>query len=457
MLEIERFGIWLPKTGVVLDDVTLRCQPGEVWGVVGRTSSGASTLLHALAGRLPTGARVRGKMNVDPRDVLYVGQLPQARVLGYLGGIAAQSDFDAASFGLQDHLQHRTTSVPPDVRTGLLLATLCQAPHAPVVLVDAVLTAAAAPLRRRFAAELRRRASAGSLVLWADHELDTLWTAADHFLELDQGRVAQATSSDEWIPTTLPEPTLLTLSRLLGVPVEESHGSEAFRDHASLRKQLPTAVRSHSGRRSSTTIIPAEELGLIGSPLEFGVGESVGLVDRSGRPERTARRISKHLGGDALSSHLPRDVSSAEVAHSWARRHGQAAQRILETSHLTRVDEPLSRFGTGDVARLRAALSQATTTPLWLPHIQAGLDPRERHDLATTLAKESAGLRLITGRDVDFLVRACQRIIVLDGERVLDSGSPRAMAAHLPDAPVVSDALGSRRFLRLTDIPREVV
>ncbi|NLE96994.1 MAG: hypothetical protein GX596_03255 [Propionibacterium sp.] len=415
MLELDRFGLWLPGTGTVLDDVTWRGAAGELWGVVGRTGSGASSLLRAVGGSLPPGAHRCGRLRFRRGDVLHISQLPPIGVADYLGALGV-GVAEVEALGLSPYLRHRTTAVPPDIRAALLLAALRGSRPAPVVLVDAVLTAAAPRHRELFAAELRRRADHGALVLWADHDLDTLSSVAHHILELDHGRVAQAVAADQWHPATLPEPALRTLARLLDIDVAHSHSTAAV--HARARHAPHTARPTlRTPGPASLTIIPAEEVGLTGAPLEFGAAESVGVINLGRRVEPDARRIIARLGGEVIGSHLPSDGR-----------------------------------GTGDIARRRVERSTASTTPLWLPHIQAGLDPRERHDLATRLAGENPGVRIVTGRDVEFLVRACRRIIVLDGDRVVTAGTPHAVAELLPDAPLVSRALATRRVLRISDL-----
>lgn len=199
MLEFDGVGAWLPGQGVVLDDVQFAPKSGEIWAVVGRSGAGASTLLRAASNRLPHGALLRGHIR-RRGSIVHVGELPPVGVADYLGAFAR--------YGAERHLHHRTTSVPPDVRAGLLLAALHQATPADTVLVDAQLTAAPARIRQDFADEIARRAERGATVCWADHDLPTLLAHASHVLELGHGQVLAACPVDEWVPATLPDPRI---------------------------------------------------------------------------------------------------------------------------------------------------------------------------------------------------------------------------------------------------------
>ena len=276
MPELHEFGIWLPGPGIVADNITVRFAPGQLWAVVGRSGSGASVLLRAMAGRLPATARTRGALALHHSSVLHVGALPPLGVAEYLGGLAGRTALVPGRYDADAHLDHRTTSVPPDVRAGLLLAALERAPRRDLVLVDACLTAASAHVRDAFGAELRRRTRDGACVLWADHALDTLMAHATHVLELGLGRQLAAEPAPSWVPVSLP-------------PL--------------LRRPAGASARRVRG---SATIVSADRLDLDGAAVEVPAGATVGIVRRGGRPEPFARRLVSALGGKVLSSHARR-------------------------------------------------------------------------------------------------------------------------------------------------------
>lgn len=306
MLEFDGVGAWLPGQGVVLDEVSVAPQPGEIWAVVGRSGAGSSTLLRAADDRLPHGALVRGRIR-RRGGILHIGDLPPVKVSEFLGALASGPGFDVARFGALDHLGHRTTTVPPDVRAGLLLAALEQAPRHDVVLVDAVLTAAPARIRHEFGAALSRRAADGATVCWADHDLSTLLAHSTHVLELGHGQVLAACPVDDWLPATLPDPRTTT-------------------DAAPHRTAAPGGV--------SSTIVEPGVLGLTGKSIELPAGICVGIVRRGARPEPIARLLVEHLGGDVVSSHArPRRPLPLTNRALWLP-HAQAGLDALQRQEL---------------------------------------------------------------------------------------------------------------------------
>ncbi len=79
----------------VLSGVDLLAQPGRRIGLVGENGVGKSTLLRAVAGRLPSRARLSGTVEA-PEDLVLLGQEPPFRdrdtvadVLGHDAGAAA--------------------------------------------------------------------------------------------------------------------------------------------------------------------------------------------------------------------------------------------------------------------------------------------------------------------------------------------------------------------------------
>ncbi|WP_297742763.1 ATP-binding cassette domain-containing protein [uncultured Tessaracoccus sp.] len=354
MLKFDGLSTWLPGQGVVLDDVQFAPEPGEIWAVVGRSGAGASTLLRAASNRLPHGALLRGRIRRHG-SLLHVADLPPVGVADFLGAFARGAEFDVTRYGAEHHLDHRTTSTPPDVRAGLLLAALHQATPADTVLVDAQLTAAPARIRQEFGDELVRRAGLGAAVCWADHDLPTLLTHASHVLELGHGQVLAACPVDEWVPATLPDPRI--------TPDDAPH-RPTFRSRASSSVVEPTA------------------LGLTGNPIDISAGVCLGIVCRDARPEPVARRLVGHLGGDVLPSGTPLSPDAL-----------------------------------------------ATKRPLWLPHAQAGLDAVARRELIARLSGENPGVRIVTGRDENFLRAACHEIVVIEGGAIVAQGAPNAVAA----------------------------
>lgn len=130
------------------------------------------------------------------------------------------------------------------------------------------------------------------------------------------------------------------------------------------------------------SVVEPTALGLTGNPIDVSAGVCLGVVCRDARPEPVARRLVEHLGGDVLGSRTP---LSAEALN--------------------------------------------TKLPLWLPHVQAGLDAVARRALIARLSGDNPGVRIVTGRDEAFLRAACHEIVVIEGDAIVAQGAPNAVAA----------------------------
>ena len=472
MLEITDFNCWVPGSGQVLRDLTFSSPKGSITALVGRSGSGGATLVRALSGRLPVGTRTNGTVTLDGRridgatpdelagavlwisDSALAGGTVEDCLRALTGGVSHADDI-----GLADRLSWRMTSLPVDLRLRLHCAVLMDEPSVPepLILVDRVLGAADVATRERFCALLRRRAHAGSIVVWADHDLDAVWEHADQVVELDDGAIVSSSRPAEWHPRTLPEPTLLTLARALGVPAADCRTPrttlEALESARISLPLFPDRSPDGTGATGTGTVIAAEALGLTGPPIEVRQGECVGIVHLDRRPEALARRLIALLpGGDVIPSQLPATLGLGAAATTWERRHHLKAGAVLNRLPTLHPRALLADLSPGELAAFRSALAADPETPLWLSHPQAGLDPRDRHTLAEDLRRLPAGTRVVTSRDVEFLVRACHRIIVIDGDHVVADGSPGAVVDLLPTPPLVSRAVGSHRYLRLSDV-----
>ncbi len=473
MLEMSAFTYSTPGRGTVLDDVTFVAATSTITAIVGRSGSGGSTLVAALAGAVPPGARIRGSATLNgtridgatPDELSGVALWISDTALP--GGTVAESlrswlgDLSAAEeLGLQDDLARRFSSLPIDMRLRLHCATLMaqdmSAPPA-LILVDRVLGAADAATRTRFCSLLSGLARAGSTILWAEHDLDAVWEHAHQVVELIDGRVVTAVRPQEWQPSSLPEPTLLTLARALSLPPKDCrtplYAREALEEYRITLPLFPTRTHHGTAPTGTGTVISATAVGLSGPGIELRPGETLGIIELDGRPEALARRLVSQLpGGDMVPSQLPPTLRLGAAARAWEHRHHLNMGSVMSRLPMLQARTLLADLSPGEFAAFRHALAEEVETPLWLPHPQAGLDPRERHALAEDLRRRPAGTRLITSRDVELLVRACHRLIIIRDGRVVGDGSPGAVADLLPMAPLVSRAVGSTRYLRLTDV-----
>lgn len=472
MLELTGFHCWLPGGTPAVNDLTLTASPRAITALVGRSGSGGATLVRALAGALVFGERTAGSATLEglridgaTRDelagtALWISDeaLPGSTVGECLRILTG--DLSAAEeLGLADELPRRLASLPIDLRLRLHCASLLAVGTTPprLVLVDRVLGAADAGTRYRFSTLLRNAADAGATVLWAEHDLDAVWEQADHLVELVDGHAVWSGRPDRWQPRSLPEPTLMTLARALGVPPSECRTPTGTRDTLdAYRITLPLFPRrtpDGSAPAGSGTVVDAQSVGLSGPGIEVRPGECIGIIDVAGRPEALVRRLVGTLpGGDVVPSQLPATLRIGAAARTWESRHQLPDGSVLSQLPAVHPRTLLADLGPGELAAFRRALATGPGTPLWLSHPQAGLDPRDRHTLAEDLRRRPMGTRLITSRDTEFLVRACHRLVVVGDDSVIGDGSPGAVADLLPTAPLVSRAVGTTRYLRLTDV-----
>ncbi len=77
LLEVERLSVRLPTASgavTIVDDVSYRVEPGQVFGVAGESGSGKTISVLALMRLLPDGARVGGHARFGGRDLLALGR-----------------------------------------------------------------------------------------------------------------------------------------------------------------------------------------------------------------------------------------------------------------------------------------------------------------------------------------------------------------------------------------------
>ena len=420
------------RTGA-LRDHSLTGQEGRITALVGPGGVGRSTEFDRLVDANPTHTLLVRPGADDARTV--------AQVLHTLRA-------DADEFGLAAFRGRAVSALPPDLRARLALAELRHAPRVPLVLADQLMAAADPGCRRDLGTALRDRAGDGAHVLWAEHQLDAVWEFADEISEPGHPAVAAA----EWSPATVREPTLLTLARIFDLPRARCRTAAGVRRLVA-EPRLAKAVPSTRGPLGSpeVTMHPAE-IGLTGHPLALLPGESVAVVHLSGRPEPVARRLAARLGAGRVPSVLPPELTPAEVARQWDRNHrATAAARLAEIPTL-RLGAPLATHSSGEVAALRLLLARATPGPLWLPQPQLGLDQAAQLAAQRELQGGASGIRIVTTRDVEFLVRACRRVAIVDGEELLAFGSPSAVAHLLPERPLAARALVRAAPTRIGEI-----
>lgn len=443
-ITLDDVSVWLPGRGMVVNHLNATLVPGTITALVGRHGAGTTMVLRLLAGVLPAGSRIRGTALVEGHDVTQWG--PDA-----LASMTTLIDTDLLTVtdrpvGVPDQDQlvglpetrpwSRRPAVtwPPDVRAVAATEGLTDSHR--IVLLDHP-TSGLTPLqRRRLTSRLRDLADAGATVVWADHDLDAVWSTADRVIEVSDGTVVSDSTTSQWSPNTLPLPVAPALAAIAGLPDLPPDQVEdllppAFHD-------LP---ESHPTERHETgpvmTVVRAADLGLEGPDLVIHDRECLAVVRAGDLGRSTTPTVRPESVVSRMAALLPRPArtlaSSALAPDRGRSRRGRRRD--------------LSR---GERARLRLTDLVPSTEPLVIAHADHDLDPVDRASASAELAQTPAGLRLVTTRDVEFLVRCAHRVVLLDGNRIVADGSPRAL--DLAPMTRVGQLTGSALHLRLGDV-----
>lgn len=95
---------------VILKDVSFEIQPGEVFGILGGSGCGKTTLMKHMIGLVPP---VAGRIVIDDRDIWGVGEAERQQILRQVGVMYQQG----ALFGSMTLLEN--TRLPLEEHTGL--------------------------------------------------------------------------------------------------------------------------------------------------------------------------------------------------------------------------------------------------------------------------------------------------------------------------------------------------
>lgn len=377
-------------------------QPGQILAVVGRSQAGVSELLHQMG------------QQISPDNVLFidarVAPLPVAELLACLGRDVEQM---AQQVGLLEHLAVRATDLPVDLVARMQLAYLTFGPSRSTVIVDTIMDAASQDTKQAAATALRRRARAGAAVVWSEHDLNLIWGTADRIIEVRNGQIVFFDTPEVWVPRSLPEPVLLSLARMFAIAPTAARSVESI--HNLLVDRRPRRVRQpRVAVGNPEYVVNAADLRLHGEPIALSGHETVGIIVLDGRSENLAAQLIGLLpGAERIPSRL-----------------GDPGERLHRTIY--------------------------APGPVWLPHPQLGLDAHARTYWADALAGAESGLRILTSRDHEFLIRSCHRLLIVRDSHLIGDGTPHAVSSLLPEPPLVARASGNPELLRLSDIAWEV-
>ncbi|WP_418058808.1 hypothetical protein [Pimelobacter simplex] len=442
-LTLDRLSVWLPGRGTVLSSVS-----AELAGVVllvGRSGSGASTLLRTLGGRLPAGARYAGTVRLAGTLLTGHGSddlsgTVDGRHLADLADPEADDVLRRADPGLRADLGADPGGRPltPSQRRATARLVRVLGGAAPVVLLDQPL-AGLAPHQRPAAGDaIRRLASAGTVVVWAEHLVEDALGAADQVAELVAPTSLAVTPSGAWRPRTIPAPPALALARALGHPADDLD-------------ELPRHHVSASERHDPGEVLAVADpvLSRLDRPVDLHAHECVGIVGIAGeagvedadRATEVARRLTAIAGGATTLPPLvvlPPAAAVGAVVRAWELRNRLQPGRVREQlAPLATLDpvRAVADHSTGEQAALRWALATAVPGARVLVDPTQGLDPAGRRYVARRLHADRSAPVFLVSSDAEVLTRACHRILVVSGGHVVADGAPLTVLDLLPARP----------------------
>jgi lipooligosaccharide transport system ATP-binding protein len=173
-------------------------------------------------------------------------------------------------------------------------------------------------------------------------------------------------------------------------------------------------------------------------------------------PARDGRAIRSRLGVVPQLDQLDNELTVLEnlviyaryfdISRAEARRR---AAELLEFVQLTdRADDPVDPLSGGQKRRISIARSLINEPELLLlDEPTTGLDPQARHVLWDRLyqLKERGATLVLTTHFMDEAEQLCDRLVVMDGGRIVAEGSPRGLIRELSTREVLEVRFGRGR------------
>ena len=263
---------------MALDGISLRVQPGSVYGVVGANGSGKTTLIKHLLGLLRAQQGTVRVFGMDPvrnpvevlRRIGYLSEnrdLPEWTRIDELMRLTAAyyPNWDTAyacdlleTFALDTSKKINQLSKGMRAQAGLIAAV---AHHPDLLLLDEPSTGLDAVVRRDILNEIVRAvADDGRTAIFSSHLLDEVEMMSDHVFMIDGGKLVVDGSLDgiEGAAST----TECSVQRQSTPPIERHPFGSATRRHLEPRLQRPCAIRSRFLQERAVEVIKSRHASL---------------------------------------------------------------------------------------------------------------------------------------------------------------------------------------------------
>ncbi|MCW2747549.1 MAG: Xenobiotic-transporting ATPase Polyamine-transporting ATPase [Nocardioidaceae bacterium] len=487
VLEIEDLSVGFGPKGrerIVVENLSLTVQPGQVVALVGESGSGKSTTAHAALGLLPAGGRiVGGRIILGGHDVTRADDKTFRQHRGPLVGLVPQDPMVALNPTLRvgeqvaEAIRRRGVpkrSVPVEVaavltRAGLdnpevrarqyphelsggqrqrVLIAIALAGKPRLLVADEPTSALDATVQRRVLDHLDRLvAESHTSLLLITHDLGVAVDRADHLIVMSQGRIVEEGVPKAVVASPQHPYTQRLLEAAPGLGRKRRPAPLPPVDDVVLRFEGVTkdfTSRSGFGTRHQARVL--DDL-----TLDVHRGRTLALVGESGSGKTTALRIAMGLerptAGRVLFDGV--DVASSDRKELRAlRRRFQFVHQnpfaALDPRFTIRdlIAEPLDSFGIGDrksrTATVSKLLDQVALPASYLDRRSNELSggQRQRVAIARALALEPELLLLdepVSALDVS--VQAQILDLLVDLQRAL--GLTYVLVSH--DLAVVAE------------------
>lgn len=473
-----------------LTEISCAIPRGAIVVIAGRTGSGKSTFLRALAGLIPHHAagEMTGSIELLDRDTRTLGVQELAATAGLVlqnpdeqlctttveseiafglanlclpaDEIARRTDAWLARFGLSACRHQATGTLSGGQKQKLLLASiLAMGPR--VLLFDeplAQLDPLAADELLNIIDALHRE---GLTIVIAEHRLDDLLPRADRVLILDRGRLmADCPARDSRVADALNAAGLISRT-----PIAESNAS-ASADSTAKASQAIVGIERLAARVDRHAPPVWQDVN-----LEIRAGERVAILGPNGSGKSTLLHVlagfMRPAAGSFVFTVAPSDAaplalvpqnpaltlfcSTVEEELGFGpRQFGQASRDATRRGHEIAEQLGLSEvlaeapFALSQGQRLRTAVAAALAVRprlLMLDEPTTGQDPPEAQRLLSVIARHvisgNVGAVLFSTHDLRVARHFATRVLVLADGRLLGDGTPGEI---LDDTPLLCRA-----------------